>query len=402
MPIGKGFALSIRGIAVLSLAALGTTLTFAQATTKAAQATPAPPVAPKAPLTEKVGRKIVEIGILDGAEYRIDVPEDWNHNLVVFYHGYSESPNHYKADAPINTQARPMLDRGFAVIQSAYSQTGWALAVAFPETEKLRKYFVKKFGQPKETYVAGGSMGGALTMVTIERNPKVYNGALDLCGAVGPTAVHVNRRFAWRAAFDYYFPGVMPPLNPVPANFIETEALRQKALIALNAKPAAAESMRDITGLHTNIEVARMMVYFTFFIGDMQRKAGGNPFDNRNTIYTGSSVDTHTDYALNDGVRRYAADPKALRYLLDNYTPTGKVTKPMLALHTVYDPLIPANTLTLYAQIIEQAGYSHNFVQTYVHREGHCTMSSEEVGKAFDELLTWVHGGHPPQAGLQR
>ena len=36
--------------------------------------------------------------------------------------------------------------------------------------------------------------------------------ALDLCGAVGPSYEPYQRRFAWRAAFDFYFPGVMPPL----------------------------------------------------------------------------------------------------------------------------------------------------------------------------------------------
>ncbi len=390
-----------RWLAVVCLL-LAVNPSFAQTSTKAAQATPPPPVAPKQPLVQKEGNVTVEVGVIDNAEYRIDVPDNWNHNLVVFYHGYSETPYHFRPGAGMNGQAKPMLERGYAIIQSAYSETGWALAVAYPETEKLRKYFVKIHGQPKETYVAGGSMGGALTMVTIERNPKVYNGALDLCGAVGPTLVHLNRRFAWRAAFDYYFPGLMPPLNPVPANFVETDALRMKVLAALNAKPAAADSMRDLTSLHTNAEVARMMVYFTYVIADMQDKAGGNPFDNRNTIYTNSSSDTRTDYALNDGVRRYAADPRARTYLIDNYTPSGKVLKPMLALHTTYDPLIPANTLTLYNSIVEIAGYSQNFVQQYVHREGHCTMSSEEVGRAFDELLLWVHTGKAPQAGLQR
>lgn len=388
----------------LAVACLAATADVAssQGTAAASQATPPPLVTQKAPIVQKTGNNTVEVGVIDNAEYRIDMPDDWNHNLVVFYHGYSESPYHYRPDAAINGQARPMLERRYAVIQSAFSQTGWALASAYPETEKLRKYFVKKYGQPKESFVAGVSMGGALTMMTIERDPKIYRGALDICGAIGPTLVHFNRRFGWRAAFDFYFPGVMPPLNPVPANFVETDALRQKALAALNAQPAAADSMRAITGLHTNVEVARLMVYFTFVIGDMQRKAGGNPFDNRNTIYTGTSPDTHTDYALNDGVRRYAAEPRAQRYVVEHYTPTGRLERPMLALHTVYDPLIPANTLTLYSNIVEAAGASGNFVQQYVHREGHCTMSSEDIGKAFDELLLWAHVGKVPQAGLQR
>jgi pimeloyl-ACP methyl ester carboxylesterase len=293
-----------------------------------------------------------------------------------------------------------MYKRGYAVIQSGYSESGWALQAGYTDTENLRRYFVKKYGNPRETYAAGGSMGGALTMITMELNNKnVYTGALNLCGAVGPSYVHLNRRFAIRAAFDYYFPGLMGPLDPVPANFEESEALRQKVLTALKAKPDAALAMRELTSLHSDVEVARAIGYFTYVIADLQRKAGGNPFDNRNWLYTGTSVNSPTDYALNDGVRRYAPAPRARDYLMAHYWPSGRLTRPMLALHTIYDPLIPANTLTLYASEVAHAGFADNLVQQYVRREGHCTFTQDEVGHAFDELVTWVHTGRAPTAG---
>ena len=74
----------------------------------------------------------------------------------------------------------------------------------------------------------------------------------------------------------------------------------------------------------------------------------------------------------------------------------------MLALHTIYDPLIPATTLSLYASEVAHAGFADNLVQQYVHREGHCTFTPEEVGRAFDELVLWAHTGRAPQAGLLR
>jgi hypothetical protein len=160
--------------------------------------------------------------------------------------------------------------------------------------------------------------------------------------------------------------------------------------------------MRELTLLHSDVEVARVIGYYTYVVGDLQRKAGGNPFDNRNWLYTGTSIDTHTDYALNDGVRRYAPDPKAREYLMAHYWPTGRLTRPMLALHTIYDPLIPANSLTLYASEVAHAGFADNLVQQYVHREGHCTFTNEEVGKAFDELILWTHTGHAPAPGFLR
>ena len=296
-----------------------------------------------------------------------------------------------------------MLRRGYAVIQSGYSQTGWALQTAYPDTEELRSYFIRKYGIPRETIAAGGSMGGALVMITMELNPKnVYTAGLDLCGAVGPSYIHLDRRFIWRAAFDFYFPGVMPPLDPVPGNFEESDALRARVVAALKAKPDGASAMRNLTGLHSDIELARAVGYYTYVIGDLQRKAGGNPFSNANFIYTGTSTDTKTDYALNDGVRRYSADARARAYLLAHYSPSGRLTRPMLALHTVYDPLIPASSLALYEAEVTAAGFSSNLVQQYVHREGHCTFTGEEVGRAFDELLRWAHTGVAPPPGLLR
>ena len=346
---------------------------------------------------------ITEVGLVAGAAYRIDVPANWNHNLVIYYHGYSETPAVFHIAEHLSNQAAPMFERHYAIAQSGYSQRGWALQQAYPETEQLRKYFARAYGEPKETYVVGGSMGGALVMVTLELNPRPYLGGLDLCGAVGPTYESFERRFAWRAAFDYYFPGLMPALVPTPPNYEESPALRDKLLAALRANPAPAAALRSMMGLHTDSEVAHNMSYFTFVIADMQRRAGGNPFDNRNYIYTGTNpLGSPPDWALNDGVRRYAADPKAREYLMHHYTPNGHLSRPMLALHTVYDPLIPATTLSLYEHQVQAAGFGENLIQQYVHRDGHCTFSQDEIGRAFDELVQWTHNGPRPNHGLLR
>jgi len=42
----------------------------------------------------------VEIGTLDGASYRIDMPAKWNGVLLVYYHGYSEHPVVFEKDLP--------------------------------------------------------------------------------------------------------------------------------------------------------------------------------------------------------------------------------------------------------------------------------------------------------------
>ncbi len=360
---------------------------------------PPKPDAPPETLQTPYGS--TEVGILDGAQYRIDIPADWNHSLVMYYHGYARHGVTYRIAEKLDTQQNAFFLRHYAVAQSAYSQPGWALPQAYGETEALRRYFVKAHGLPHETYVAGGSMGGALTMITLELNPKPYLGGLDLCGAVGPTFESFERRFALRAAFDDYFPGLMPPLVPVPTDFDDTQAVRDKIIAALHAKPDAAAELRSMMGLHTDISVANDISYFTFVVGDMQRRAGGNPFDNRNYIYTGTNPTSSAgDAALNDSVRRYAADPKAREFLFRHYTPTGHLTKPMLAVHTIYDPTIPPGSLALYDHMVQGAGFGENLVQQYVHHEGHCVIMPDEVGHAFEELIRWTHLGPRPTPGF--
>ncbi len=351
-------------------------------------------------LTSPAG--LTEVGLLDGAAYRIDIPPGWNHSLVVFYHGYARQPVSFHIAEHLGPQQQPFLDRHYAIVQSAYSQPGWALPQAFPETETLRRYFVKKYGSPRESYVVGRSMGGELVSITLELNPRPYLGGLDLCGSVGPAFESFERRFALRAAFDYYFPGVMPALVPVPANYEDNIGDYDKVLAALRTNPAAAAHMRNLAGLHNDLDLAHDIAYWTFIIGDMQRRGGGNPFDNRNYIYTGASpTSSLSDVELNANVKRYAAVPQAREYLMRHYTPTGDLGRPMLALHTIYDPVVPPTTLELYDHEVQAAGAGPNLVQQIVNREGHCNFTQDEMGEAFDDMVRWVHGGPRPAPGLQ-
>lgn len=346
---------------------------------------------------------ITEVGLLNGAAYRIDVPKYWNHALVVYYHGYALQPVTFHIASRLVGQTAPIFQRHYAVIESAYSRTGWALQQAYPETEALRRYFIRKYGQPSATYVAGGSMGGQLVAVTLELNPKPYLGGLDLCGSVGPTYVNFNQRFAMRAAFDYYFPDVMPRLVPVPSDFDDTIVDRDKVLDALRDNPVGAMAMRNLTGLHSDADLAHDIAYWTFIVKDMQQRAGGNPFDNRNLVYAGTSpISSSDDFELNVGVKRYVANPQARAYLVRHYTPSGRLGRPMLALHTIYDPIVPLSQLEFYGDQVQAAGAGQNLVQQVVDREGHCDFTAEQIGEAFDEMVRWAKGGPRPAPGVLR
>jgi len=340
-----------------------------------------------------------EFGNLQGAEFRIDVPDTWNRGLVVYYHGYDahERGVSYDKSKPLNPTLAVFTKAGYAVIQSGYSRGGSALEQAVPETEALRKYFIAHYGNPSETYVAGHSMGGTLTMMTIEQFPDRYVGALDLCGAVTDTLSRYGRRFDMRVLFDYYFPGILPDPAKVPASYEMSDDLEKKVSAALESKPEEAAALRSFAGVHSK-DLAGVLLFATWVLKDIEQRAGGNPFDNRNTIYTG----TTDDNKVNDGVKRYAADPGALSYVQRYYTPTGHLTRPMLAIHTTYDQLVSPSVPSAYAQLARTAGAGDLFVVQYVEHDGHCNITSEEVERGFAELREWKEKGIAPRPGLLR
>jgi pimeloyl-ACP methyl ester carboxylesterase len=337
----------------------------------------------------------VETGTLDGASYRIDMPEKWNGVLLVYYHGYSEIPVVFDKAKP-NSIGGGFAAGGYAVAQSGYSVTGWALEHAIPETEALRQYTIAHYGQPKETYVMGHSMGGHLTIATIENYPNRYDGALSLCGLLQPMSLANARSGALLAAFNYYYPALLPePVNMSPTVALD-EAMTKKVAAALPSNPVGQAELHALSHIKSDEDLAMVVVFYAYIQRDLEQKIGSPVLDNHNTIYAGGADDN----ALNDGVKRYTATAEALAYVKTWYTPTGVLVRPTLAVHTTYDPIIPADSTVSYADSVQRAASGEHFVQQYVKHDGHCNIPGAETGAALAELIRWKRTGVKPAAGL--
>ncbi len=346
-------------------------------------------------VTAAAGQHVVETGDLNGAKYRIDIPQNWNKQLVMYCHGYSPEPTD-PDNASQNALLQLFLDQGFAVARSGYAAGGWAIAEAVQDTEALRRRFVAQHGKPERTYVTGHSMGGFLTMTMMERFPDIYDGGLPMCGPLAAASWFMERRvFDLRVVFDFYFPGALPPPVGTPADYRNTKVETAKILGLLDGAPEKAEALRQYSNIRKNEELAGVVTFWTFILMDLQQRSGGNPFDNRDTIYEGSPDDD----ALNDGVKRYAADPGAESFLRANYTPSGRLGGPMLHLANTYDPLVPPWVPNTYADLAERANNEELFVQQYVKTPGHCRISPEEVASGFGQLRKWVEAGERPTPG---
>jgi hypothetical protein len=135
--------------------------------------------------------------------------------------------------------------------------------------------------------------------------------------------------------------------------------------------------------------------FWLVIMKELKERTGGNPFDNRNTIYSGFD----DDVAVNRGVKRYSADPKSVEYIRQYYTPTGRVSDPVLALHTTYDQLVPAHDVGYYDVLAAVSGKQDLFVSKFVQADGHCNINAPRIAVAFDELLSWARDRKRPAAG---
>jgi pimeloyl-ACP methyl ester carboxylesterase len=342
-----------------------------------------------------VSAPVVEVGELGGAPYRIDVPPGWNGDLVIYCHGYRGAPVRFDARSP-DEMAQAFGPLGYAVAQSGYSAGGFAVEEGARDTEALRAQFATRFGAPAETWISGSSMGGAVTVMLMETHPTTYDGGLAMCAPLGPTLDYVKRlTFDPLVVFEYLFPGHFPSPARVPADFVTTQARTDALERLLDANPGPAEKLRRFTMSRTNKDEAMNLDLFTHILGEMQRRWGGNAFDNRDTVYTG----TGDDVAVNDGVKRYRADERARAQAIRTYTPTGRLGRPLLSVLAVHDPMVGPYPSDRYPEIAQLAGSGELFAQQYVRGSGHCAFSAGEIRSAFGELRRWRRTGERPPPG---
>jgi pimeloyl-ACP methyl ester carboxylesterase len=336
----------------------------------------------------------VDRGVINGAPFYIQIPEQWNKGLVLYTHGYTvvgaPPPN---PDSPRTRALRDVfLSRGFAFAASDYSAQGWAVKEAIEDTEALRRYFVSRYGAPADTYITGHSMGGHITMAIIERYPEAYQGALPMCGPLGPAIEFLNTGpFDMLVTFEALFPGTIgSPYEPGAGTGNKVKA-------ALAAAPERAAKYAQRYG-RTVEQLPDALSLFHRVVAELKQRAGGEPFDNRNRIYVGFG----DDVTLNRSVERYAAVPAAREYVRQYATPTGRITDPILTIHTTSDALVLGSDVTAYDIPAALAGTSDRFVARFVEADGHCNFTPAQTGNAFDALLAWVRDGTRPAAGEQK
>lgn len=350
-------------------------------------------VAPPAQM--KVDAPKIDSGTLGNAPYRIDIPVNWNGELVMLLHGYEPKGFPRETPWPQNEAAPVFLAQGYAVAASAYSTQGWSVADAIPDNEQLRAHFNSTYGKPLHTYLVGFSLGGHIALTSLEKYKANYDGALSLCGVNVPAAKAFDESVLTSlVAFDYFYPGALGLASgglsdPASPFMLDPEAIET----SLKGNEAAAAI------LSARLEIPRAglagaLMLNNMVLREMQVRAGGFPVDNKAKIYSGFGDDA----AFNKAVRRYTGEQNAMKYLANSADLTGRIYKPVVLQSNNADPTVPKRFNSIYPALVQAAGRSNNLVVLPTVGEGHCAFTPEEINAAFGKLTEWVNSGRHPKS----
>ncbi len=344
-----------------------------------------------------------------GALYQICMPAgEWNGNLVIWAHGYVAPqfplmiPNDHRALLNGTSLADIVNARGYAFATTSYSTNGLAVKEGVADVLDLVGLVTAQKGNVDKVYIVGLSLGGLIATLALERHPDIFAGGLAACGPIGSFNGQVNYLGDFRVLLDYFYPGLLPgDVTGIPPAFIGTwvqyyagvvaptlfapqnrsktlQLLRTARLptVAADFENTARESLED------------SLFYAVLATNDANAKLGAQPFENRFRIYLGSS----NDLRLNFLVQRERAERPALDELDRHYNTSGRLRRPLIAIHTTLDQQVPAWHETLYAtKAFFNGGFRHLTVVP-VNRYGHCTFTPAEVLNAFDRLIAKVEG----------
>lgn len=377
---------------------------------------------------------ITQTGSINGAAYLIEIPANWNGNLVLYSHGYvvpgSANPPRDVGDPFTGGYLK---SKGYALAGSAYRTTGWSVHEALEDQIALLNFFDQTFGRPKQTFAWGHSLGGMITAGLVQRDPSRFDGALPMCGAlaggVGVWNVGLDSEFVFKTLLapnsQLQLVNITNPqanLGLAESVLAQAQATPQgRARIALMAavgdlpgwfspaepEPAANDfATREVDQFHWASQVDFPFIFA--FRAELEGRAGGNPSWNTGVdyreqlrksvdreevaaLYAAAGLSLDADLDALAGTPRISANRGAVGYLTRNIVFNGDLSDvPVLTLHTTGDGLVLNQDEQAYASVVEDRD---SLREVFVHRAGHCTFTPGETIAAFNALVARVHTG---------
>src|SRR3954451_16080740 len=134
-------------------------------------------------------------GKYDGGIYRVEIPDDWNGDFVLYAHGFVSNAGQNGSNLRVGNHPirEHLVAKGYAWAASSYRCNGYVPGQGLVDTMALTDIFTKANSgrAPQRTYLTGVSMGGHVPVLGMHEFPTSFAGGLAMCPA-GPEL------------FDYY------------------------------------------------------------------------------------------------------------------------------------------------------------------------------------------------------
>ncbi len=387
-----------------------------------------------------------------GAIYRYEVPANWNGDLVMYAHGFRGCFAEDGSLEPLTVDNPPLrqyyLLNGYAWAASSYSKNCYDVKDGVESTNRLARIFAKEIGKPNRTLITGFSMGGHVTGAAIEMFPNVqcpdgrrgricqrfvnilgklsggvkYDGAAPHCGVMGDV-----EQFNYLGDYGLAATALAAEANPLvqqefppPADFNATKLPLIIGTLFSNSGadyPVGltdqGEKLKDLTRQITGgdrpifdqaFPAFQNLLLFGFAGADptLDGVLPGVIYDNRSRVYQFDDVAALTpeEKALNDSIIRVQKDRgvNRKRFLRLQRVPeiTGRISIPVLSVHTLGDLFVPFSNQQIYAREVAAHGRSDLLVSRATRAVGHCEFSSDELIQTFNDLVLWVNEGVKP------
>jgi hypothetical protein len=361
------------------------------------------------PTFEPLPRAQASFGKYDGGVYRIERPDDWNGELVLWAHGYVSNGgaqgSQLRMDFPSRGSApyrQHLIEKGFAWAASSYRCNGYVPGQGLLDTMALVDLFTKsnQGKAPSRVYLTGGSMGGHITVLGMQEFPTTFAGGLALC-ASGPGEMD-------------FLASVGAAAELVSGIQFSDETLQQdvkRLAETLGTPPAYTDKGRQLASIQVQISggprpfameglaprfLENAAVYFS---GRNGKEIWARVASNADTSYTIDAGLGLTANEINARVHRKTADAEArsARGPYEEAIPfDGKLERPLMTVHNTGDLYVPITLERTLRRAVDSAGKSSLLVQRIVRSAGHCGFTPQEQLHAFDDLVAWARGGARP------
>jgi pimeloyl-ACP methyl ester carboxylesterase len=369
---------------------------------------PQPPRSEPPPAAAQ-GATITRNGQLGGADYMIQVPEGWRGGLVVFAHGIQRGPG--RGDLRMLPIASHVLARGHAWIASGYREREYQPHLFIEDLVALRELFLKEVGAPRWSIIYGQSMGGHITVASLEQRPGLYQGGLSECGLVDGIGI-ADYLMAYTAAAEL-ISGV--PILDAPDR-LAFGPLLEGIVRALGMPGSYTARGRqfdsvvkylmgaDRAGNELPLRLQGLQARYLLNIMHRPRNLENEPNPGLRAASTG-----HVKYRIDPGLGltedELNARVRRIRPVKDARSPavnpvyaepTGRLTVPLLTLHETGDAWVPLSLEQSYKRRTIAAGTDHLLVQRVVRAPSHCGVDGDTRRQAFDDLVAWIERGVRP------